>query len=79
MPFFDVVRQWAQRKGVTPGQFSLGWLQAQKPFTSKESRQIEMDLSKVPVVGPRELNPATSQNGVEAPPTHRTLLDRESI
>jgi aryl-alcohol dehydrogenase-like predicted oxidoreductase len=27
-----LVREWAQRKGVTPAQFSLGWLLAQKPW-----------------------------------------------
>lgn len=28
----DVVRTWSKKKGVTPGQFSLAWLQAQKPW-----------------------------------------------
>ena len=32
MALFDVVRQWAQRMGVTPAQFSLAWLLAQKPW-----------------------------------------------
>lgn len=31
MPLLDLVRAWAQRKGVTPAQFSLDWLMAQKP------------------------------------------------
>ncbi len=32
MPFLRLVREWALRKGVTPVQFSLAWLLAQKPF-----------------------------------------------
>jgi aryl-alcohol dehydrogenase-like predicted oxidoreductase len=32
MPVFHLVREWALRKGVTPVQFSLAWLLAQKPF-----------------------------------------------
>ena len=32
MPVLDLVRQWARRKGVTPAQFALGWLMAQKPW-----------------------------------------------
>ena len=32
MPLLGVVREWARRKGVTPAQFSLAWLQAQKPW-----------------------------------------------
>ena len=27
-----LVRKWAKQKGVTPAQFSLAWLQAQKPW-----------------------------------------------
>jgi aryl-alcohol dehydrogenase-like predicted oxidoreductase len=32
MPLLLLVRDWALRKGVTPVQFSLGWLLAQKPW-----------------------------------------------
>lgn len=32
MPSLALVREWALRKDVTPVQFSLGWLLAQKPF-----------------------------------------------
>lgn len=32
MPMLALVREWALRKGVTPVQFSLAWLLAQKPF-----------------------------------------------
>ena len=32
MPLLSLVRDWALRKGVTPVQFSLGWLLAQKPW-----------------------------------------------
>lgn len=32
MPLLALVRDWAKRKGVTPAQFSLGWLLAQKPW-----------------------------------------------
>jgi aryl-alcohol dehydrogenase-like predicted oxidoreductase len=28
----NVVRAWSKKKGVTPGQFSLAWLQAQRPW-----------------------------------------------
>jgi aryl-alcohol dehydrogenase-like predicted oxidoreductase len=28
----DLLRRWAERKGVTPAQFSLAWLLAQKPW-----------------------------------------------
>ncbi len=31
-PLLDLVRDWAQRKGVTPVQLSLGWLLVQKPW-----------------------------------------------
>lgn len=29
---YDLAHRWAQRKGVTPGQLSLAWLLAQKPW-----------------------------------------------
>jgi aryl-alcohol dehydrogenase-like predicted oxidoreductase len=32
MPFYDLVGEWARRKGVSPAQFSLAWLLAQKPW-----------------------------------------------
>jgi aryl-alcohol dehydrogenase-like predicted oxidoreductase len=32
LALFDVAHGWAQRKGVTPAQFSLAWLLAQKPW-----------------------------------------------
>ncbi len=32
MKLVVLVREWSQRKGVTPAQFSLGWLLAQKPW-----------------------------------------------
>ena len=32
MALLTVVREWAARKNVTPAQFSLAWLLAQKPF-----------------------------------------------
>jgi aryl-alcohol dehydrogenase-like predicted oxidoreductase len=32
MALSDLVRRWAERKGVTPAQFSLAWLLAQKPW-----------------------------------------------
>ena len=32
MALSEVVRRWAERKGVTPAQFSLAWLMAQKPW-----------------------------------------------
>lgn len=32
MPMLALVREWSLRKNVTPVQFSLGWLLAQKPF-----------------------------------------------
>lgn len=32
MPLLTLVREWALRKGVTPVQFSLAWLLAQKPW-----------------------------------------------
>lgn len=32
MSLLELVREWAWRKGVTPVQFSMGWLLAQKPF-----------------------------------------------
>jgi aryl-alcohol dehydrogenase-like predicted oxidoreductase len=32
MQLVALVREWAQRKSVTPAQFSLGWLLAQKPW-----------------------------------------------
>jgi aryl-alcohol dehydrogenase-like predicted oxidoreductase len=31
-PLLAFVRDWARRKNITPVQFSLGWLMAQKPF-----------------------------------------------
>jgi aryl-alcohol dehydrogenase-like predicted oxidoreductase len=32
MPLLHLVRDWAKRKGVTPAQFALGWLLAEKPW-----------------------------------------------
>ena len=32
MVLVDLVREWAKKKGVTPAQFALGWLLAQKPW-----------------------------------------------
>jgi pyruvate/2-oxoglutarate dehydrogenase complex dihydrolipoamide dehydrogenase (E3) component len=32
MPLLRLAREWALRNGVTPAQFSLAWLLAQKPF-----------------------------------------------
>jgi aryl-alcohol dehydrogenase-like predicted oxidoreductase len=32
MPLHTLVREWAKKKGVTPAQFALGWLLAQKPW-----------------------------------------------
>ena len=32
MPLLLLVREWATRKNVTPAQFALGWLIAQKPW-----------------------------------------------
>ncbi len=32
MALLDLVSRWAQRKGVSPAQFSLAWLLAQKPW-----------------------------------------------
>ncbi len=32
MAVLDLVRRWARRKGITPAQFSLAWLLAQKPW-----------------------------------------------
>jgi aryl-alcohol dehydrogenase-like predicted oxidoreductase len=32
MPLLDMARAWGQRKGVTPVQFALAWLLAQKPW-----------------------------------------------
>jgi aryl-alcohol dehydrogenase-like predicted oxidoreductase len=32
MPILDLAKDWAKRKGITPAQFSLAWLMAQKPW-----------------------------------------------
>jgi aryl-alcohol dehydrogenase-like predicted oxidoreductase len=32
MPLLHLVRDWEKRKGVTPAQFALGWLLAEKPW-----------------------------------------------
>ena len=32
MRLFEVVKEWANRKGATPAQFSLAWTMAKKPF-----------------------------------------------
>jgi len=32
LPLVDLVREWAQRKGATPAQIALAWLQAKKPW-----------------------------------------------
>ena len=31
-PVVDLLRDWARRKGATPGQIALVWLRAQKPW-----------------------------------------------
>jgi aryl-alcohol dehydrogenase-like predicted oxidoreductase len=32
MPLVRLIQQWSKQKGITPAQFSLAWLQAQKPW-----------------------------------------------
>ena len=43
MPVVELVRDWARRKGITPAQFSIAWLLAQKPWV-------------VPIPGTTKLN-----------------------
>jgi aryl-alcohol dehydrogenase-like predicted oxidoreductase len=59
MPLLALVREWAKRKGVTPAQFSLGWLLAQKPWIipipgTTNLRHLDENLGAVSV----ELTPA---------------------
>ena len=32
MPLVTLIRQWAQRKGMTPAQFALAWIMSRKPW-----------------------------------------------
>lgn len=50
----NLVREWARRKGVTPAQFSLAWLMAQKPFIvpipgTTKIHHLEEDLGALDV------------------------------
>jgi aryl-alcohol dehydrogenase-like predicted oxidoreductase len=54
MPLLTLVREWAQKKGVTPVQFALGWLLAQKPWVvpipgTTNPRHLEENLGAVQV------------------------------
>jgi aryl-alcohol dehydrogenase-like predicted oxidoreductase len=50
MPLLTLVSEWAKKKGVTPVQFALGWLLAQKPWI-------------VPIPGSRKLERLDENNG----------------
>jgi aryl-alcohol dehydrogenase-like predicted oxidoreductase len=60
-PLLALVRDWARRKGVTPVQFSLAWLLAQKPWIvpipgTTRVRHLEENLGAVSVrLTPAEL------------------------
>ena len=64
MPLLAVVREWAKRKGVTPAQFSLGWLLAQKPWI-------------VPIPGTTK--PAHLAENLGAPAVHLTPTELAEI
>lgn len=32
MPYFHFVRDWAESKGITPGQLALAWATSRKPW-----------------------------------------------
>jgi aryl-alcohol dehydrogenase-like predicted oxidoreductase len=54
MPLLTLVREWSQKKGVTPVQFALGWLLAQKPWVvpipgTTNPRHLEENLGAVQV------------------------------
>jgi aryl-alcohol dehydrogenase-like predicted oxidoreductase len=61
MPLLTLVREWARKKGVTPVQFALGWLLAQKPWIvpipgTTNPRHLEENLGAVNVkLSPAEL------------------------
>jgi aryl-alcohol dehydrogenase-like predicted oxidoreductase len=62
MPLLTLVREWAQKKGVTPVQFALGWLLAQTPWIvpipgTTNPRHLEENLGAVNV----KLTPAELQ------------------
>jgi aryl-alcohol dehydrogenase-like predicted oxidoreductase len=62
MPLLTLVRDWAKKKGVTPVQFALGWLLAQKPWIvpipgTTNPRHLEENLGAVNV----KLTPAELQ------------------
>ncbi len=62
MALLNLVREWALRKGVTPAQFSLAWLLAQKPFIvpipgTTKLHHLEEDLGALTVTfTPAELH-----------------------
>jgi aryl-alcohol dehydrogenase-like predicted oxidoreductase len=86
MPLLVLVRGWAQRKGVTPAQFSLGWLLAQKPWVvpipgTTNPKHLEENLGAVAVkLTPEELRQiraavsTITQHGVRTPESARTDL-----
>jgi aryl-alcohol dehydrogenase-like predicted oxidoreductase len=61
MPLLTLVREWAKKKGVTPVQFALGWLLAQKPWIvpipgTTNPRHLEENLGAAAVkLTPTEL------------------------
>jgi aryl-alcohol dehydrogenase-like predicted oxidoreductase len=86
MPLLDLVRDWAQRKSVTPVQFSLAWLMAQRswivpiPGTTR-LHHLEENLGAVAVkLAPdelREIRAAVSKikvQGARAPES--ALIDQ---
>ena len=78
-PLLAIVRDWARRKGVTPVQFSLGWLLAQRPWIvpipgTTKPNHLEENLGAVNVkLTPAELGEISSAisrvplQGVRAP------------
>jgi aryl-alcohol dehydrogenase-like predicted oxidoreductase len=62
MRLANVIRDWAMRKGITPAQFSLAWLLAQKPWIvpipgTTQLHHLEENLAAVTVIfTPAELS-----------------------
>ncbi|MCE5307970.1 MAG: aldo/keto reductase [Acidobacteriales bacterium] len=84
MAILDLVRDWAKRKGVTPAQFSLAWLLAQKPWivpipgTTKLSHleenlgAVTVDLSSNELSQIRAALSKIKVQGVRAPESAQT-------
>jgi len=83
MALVEILREWAQRKQVTPAQLALGWLLAQQPWIvpipgTTNPHHLDENLGAINVAfAPeelREFNAATSQVAIHGARLREVLL-----